>query len=61
MLMGVYVQNMLGDIIQLAVSPWAAPVFLVRKKDGQDRFCDHRRLTRLPRKIAIPCQGLMTP
>ena len=36
-------------------SPWAAPVVLVRKKDGTIRFCiDHRSLNRVTKKDSMP-------
>ncbi|KAL9958568.1 hypothetical protein ACROYT_G035598 [Oculina patagonica] len=51
-----HVQDMLDrDVIQLSVSPWAAPGVLVRKKDGQDRFCiDYRRLNAITKKDSYP-------
>ncbi len=42
-------------VIRPSVSPWASPVVLVRKKDGEIRFCvDFRALNRRTKKDTYP-------
>ncbi len=43
------------DVIRPSTSPWAAPVILVEKKNGEQRFCvDYRKLNSLTKKDSFP-------
>ena len=48
-----------SNVIRHSTSPWAAPVILVEKKGGEQRFClDYRKLNSLTKKDSFPLPRL---
>ena len=54
--MRIMLNNMLKkNLISPSKSPWAAPIVLVKKRDGTCRFCvDYRQINDVTRKDAYP-------
>ena len=53
---GTLLDEMLRNgVVELATSPWAAPIVLVQKKDGSTRLCvDYRKINNITCKDAHP-------
>ena len=46
---------MASDVIESSSPPWSAPVALIKKKDGGERFCiDYRKLNSITKKDVYP-------